>query len=1061
MIEVPGYTVLRLLGHGGMATVYLALQQSLRREVALKILSPALAQDAVATERFLREARISAKLHHPHIVAIYDVGVHDGVPYMSIAYEPGGTVAQKTDTRGDAKFALRIVRDIAGALDYAHSQGVIHRDVKPENILLRNDGNCVLSDFGIAHAIGAQTGLTREGTSVGTPHYMSPEQLRGEHVDGRSDLYSLGVVFYQLLTGDLPYQGTDGWAIGMQHISAPIPRLPAILIQQQTFLDALLAKDPAARLQTGAEVMHWAEARLSGPTPAMTVAMATPMPATHSHTASGMRSPAASIAILPFADMSQGKDQEYLADGLSEELLNLLSKVSGLYVAGRSSAFSFKGKNAKLVDIGRELKVATVLEGSVRKFGERVRISVQLINVDDGFQMWSETYDRQLTDVFEVQDEIAALVCAALKDKLLPKPAPAVDPELARQLQSGRDHLRGTNRDDAQAAVAAFDKVLALDAGHAEAQAGRGTALQTLSRLDAAEAEQKLAREREAEEKAAADARQREAERLAAVAAQQRADAEKAAEESRQREAAENIAAETQRREQAERAAAEARQREAAQTAAAESARRDAEEKAAAEARHREAAEKAAAEARQQEANERAAAEARQREAEARAMAEARQREVAESAAIAAQKQEAAPTVFAPAVPVAATAAAEPTAVETPPPEASARARDPALEFASAYASTSKSKPAAPGKPAPKPLSGDSPPPRKRMPVLPMLIGGVVILAALVAWQVSGYFARQRHDQCAAWLTEGQTSAAAGDFDRAAAAVKDAPGVCRDEQATALQTLSEQIKSGQEKAQVCAAAETQARDLLGKGQPGQASELLLKSHVDCAGRPGFAELEQQPATAQSDANNLIVRATALLQANAVDDAEKLVDQAMARDGDVVGAQKLLIGIAAKRGKLGIAPAPKPALVQVPVTPLPIKATPFPKPPVAFAPRPTTPPATTPKNPARPEAPAAPAPAPATAPAPPVASAAPPAHRELVPISTPQPAYPAEALRQGVIGEVVVSFTVHTDGSVGDFKIVRTKPPGVFEHAVRAVVLRWRFQPLDQPQTVTRTFTFKA
>jgi TolB-like protein len=296
---------------------------------------------------------------------------------------------------------------------------VVHRDVKPENILLRNDGTCVLSDFGIAHAIeGAQTGLTREGTSVGTPHYMSPEQLRGEHVDARADIYSLGVVLYQLLTGELPYQGTDGWAIGMQHIGAPIPHLPAHLDHLQTFLDALLAKNPDNRLQSGHEVVHWIDARLSGQGPAMTVAMPSPMP-NYSSTPPGARG-AASIAILPFADLSQTKDQEYLADGLTEELCNLLAKVPGLFVASRSSAARFKGSTAKLAEIGRELKVATVLEGSVRKFGERVRISVQLINVADGFQRWSETYDRTLTDVFAIQDEIAALVVASLKEMLLP-----------------------------------------------------------------------------------------------------------------------------------------------------------------------------------------------------------------------------------------------------------------------------------------------------------------------------------------------------------------------------------------------------------------------------------------------------------------------------------------------------------------------------------------------------------------------------------------------------------------------------------------------------------------
>ena len=896
MIEIPGYTVLRLLGHGGMATVYLALQQSLRREVALKILSPALAQDSVATERFLREARISAKLHHPHIVAIYDVGVHDGVPYMSIAYEPGGTVAQKIESRGDAKFALRIVRDIAGALDYAHSQGVIHRDVKPENILLRNDGNCVLSDFGIAHAIGAQTGLTREGTSVGTPHYMSPEQLRGEHVDGRSDLYSLGVVFYQLLTGDLPYQGTDGWAIGMQHISAPIPRLPPALAQMQTFLDVLLAKDPTARLQTGAEVMHWADARLSGQTPAMTVALVTPAPG--AHTSGNTRVPTASIAILPFADMSQGKDQEYLADGLSEELLNLLSKVSGLYVAGRSSAFSFKGKNAKLVDIGRELKVATVLEGSVRKFGERVRISVQLINVSDGFQMWSETYDRQLLDVFAVQDEIAALVAAALKEKLLPPPAPApptADPEIARQLQIGRERVLGTSRDDALAAIAAYGKVLALDANHAEARAGSSAALQTLSRLDAAEAEAAAEQERKAAEKAAAEkaaaaARQREAAEKVAAEAQQKEAAEKAAAQARQREADEQAALETRQREAAEKAVLEARLREDAEKAALAARQREAAEKAALEARQREAAEKAALEARQREAAEKAALESRQREAAEKAALDARLREDAERAAAQAHQPQPTETVAAPA--------AQPAAPE--------RARDPAMEFASAYRSQAKSS----AKPEPKPVTANAQAPRSRSSKMPMAIGAAIVVLVLASWLVFRHFANQQ--QCQTLLAQAQAANDASQFDKAEAATGEAGGVCSGDSAVQLQTLSLAIQKNKEQAKVCDATETQAKDLLSKGLPAQASQILFQAHADCAERPSFSELVKQPANAETDARNLIVRATSLVQANALDDAQKLIDQALALDTDVPDAQKLLIRMAAKRGKLPSLPADRPS-----------------------------------------------------------------------------------------------------------------------------------------------------
>ncbi len=368
MLEIPGYSIQRVLGHGGMATVYLAVQESLGREVALKVLLPSLASDPVAPERFLREARFAAQLHHPNIVAIHEVGTHDGTPYMAMGYEPGGTMAGTPPGGIDPRTALRAVRDISLALEYAHRQGVVHRDIKPENILRRTDGSCVLSDFGIAHAVAAQTGLTNEGTSVGTPHYMSPEQLRGEKVDGRADLYSLGVVLYQMLTGSLPYQGTDGWAIGVQHISAPIPRLPAKLAHLQPLIDDLLAKTPAERVQSGAVLVERVDALLGGSQPAYDTGRILLQPARRVHwliaapialmvvaslmfvqqaqrkradaraTAAAVAAAAddtaipaqgASIAVLPLVDMSEGKDQGWFSDGLSEELINVLAQEPG------------------------------------------------------------------------------------------------------------------------------------------------------------------------------------------------------------------------------------------------------------------------------------------------------------------------------------------------------------------------------------------------------------------------------------------------------------------------------------------------------------------------------------------------------------------------------------------------------------------------------------------------------------------------------------------------------------------------------------------------------------
>uniref|UniRef100_UPI0027B92F32 serine/threonine-protein kinase n=1 Tax=Dokdonella sp. TaxID=2291710 RepID=UPI0027B92F32 len=254
MIEIPGYHIVRQLGRGGMSTVYLAIQQSVDREVALKVMSPALLVDPDFGTRFLREARIAARLHPRHVVGIHDVGHAGDLHYIAMEYVPGGPLPCGDGKPLPPAQALRIAREIAGALAYAHDRGIVHRDVKPDNILLREDGSAVLTDFGIAHAQEAALRMTRTGAIVGTPHYMSPEQARGRGVDGRSDLYSLGVVLYEMLLGQVPYRAGDSLAVGIMHISEPLPRLPTRLAALQGLLDRLLAKEPAQRYQHGNEV---------------------------------------------------------------------------------------------------------------------------------------------------------------------------------------------------------------------------------------------------------------------------------------------------------------------------------------------------------------------------------------------------------------------------------------------------------------------------------------------------------------------------------------------------------------------------------------------------------------------------------------------------------------------------------------------------------------------------------------------------------------------------------------------------------------------------------------
>ena len=254
MIEIPGYKILRQLGRGGMATVYLAMQESVQREVALKVMSPSLLADPDFGERFLREARIAAKLHHRNVVGVHDVGRAGEYHYIAMEYLGGGAALAKDGKPRPVGFALRVTREIATALNYAHAKGFVHRDVKPDNILLREDGSAALTDFGIARASDSATHMTRTGTVIGTPHYMSPEQARGRALDGRADLYSLGVVLYELLTGRVPFHADDSLAVGIMHITQPIPILPERLSALQPLLNRLLAKHPEDRFQDGAAV---------------------------------------------------------------------------------------------------------------------------------------------------------------------------------------------------------------------------------------------------------------------------------------------------------------------------------------------------------------------------------------------------------------------------------------------------------------------------------------------------------------------------------------------------------------------------------------------------------------------------------------------------------------------------------------------------------------------------------------------------------------------------------------------------------------------------------------
>jgi eukaryotic-like serine/threonine-protein kinase len=408
------YQLERELGQGGMAVVFLAQDLRHDRKVALKVLRPDLSA-AIGADRFLREIKLAAGLTHPHILPVYDSGQAGELLFYVMPNMEGRSLRERLQRERQLPLpdALAITREVASALDYAHRHQVVHRDIKPENILL-HEGSAMVADFGIGKALSGDGSLTQTGMVVGTPTYMSPEQASGEpSVDGRTDLYSLGCVLYEMLTGEPPFTGATPQAVIAKRFVSPIPRVRVTRDVPEALDDALtrvLSRTPVDRFATGAQFVE--ALRLVngvGGSAQATVPTGRTPPASATRKA---------IAVLPLANMSADPENEYFSDGMTEEIINALAKVPGIQVASRTSCFAFKGKEVDVRQIGEKLGVSSVLEGSVRKVGTRVRITAQLISVADGYHLWSETYDRQLEDVFAIQDEISHAIVDALKLRL-------------------------------------------------------------------------------------------------------------------------------------------------------------------------------------------------------------------------------------------------------------------------------------------------------------------------------------------------------------------------------------------------------------------------------------------------------------------------------------------------------------------------------------------------------------------------------------------------------------------------------------------------------------------
>lgn len=523
------YTLERELSRGGMSRVFVAREISLGRRVVVKVISPDLA-GGISIGRFQREIAMAAQLQHPHVVPVLRAGqIDDGLPYYTMPFIEGASLRTRLDAGPlGLTEAVSVLRDVAKALAYAHERGVVHRDIKPENVLLTS-GSAAVTDFGIAKALDGAAydhpadlpiTLSHLGLPLGSPPYMAPEQISGDPaIDYRADLYSLGVVAFEMLAGRHPFAGLKGYHLMAAHLietPAPLAALrPDVPPALAALVAHLLQKRAADRPASATEVLERLEAvvaPVAGPTPTRartivagrrrrlfmaavvvlfvavagaSISRVSPSPIasptsvrTPTPSANVARQGIRSVAVLPFVNVGGDARDEYFSDGMTDELVAALGRIKGLRVAGHSSAFAFKGKGGGAREIGTRLRVAAVLEGSIRRTGPMLRVTAQLVKVSDGLTLWSETYERRTKDLFKVQDELARAIVAALQVELDADHDEPLVQRPTRDLQAYDLYLKGryvwNQRTAASLAQAAryFEAAVARDPRFAQAHAG-------------------------------------------------------------------------------------------------------------------------------------------------------------------------------------------------------------------------------------------------------------------------------------------------------------------------------------------------------------------------------------------------------------------------------------------------------------------------------------------------------------------------------------------------------------------------------------------------------------
>jgi len=511
---ISHYRIIEKIGAGGMGEVYRARDEHLDRDVAIKVLPPGTLGDESARKHFRKEALVLSKLNHPNIATIHDFDTQQGLDLLVMEYIPGITLSDKLANRPlPEKEIINLGTQLAEGLSAAHERGVVHRDLKPGNLRLTDDGRLKILDFGLAKlrlpvTPSAATESMNETQGIaGTLLYMAPEQILGGDLDARTDIHAAGEVLYEMATGQQPFAQVERSQLvgAILHKPPQPPRTlnPKLSLELERIIGKCVEKEPENRYQSAKELAvdlrrlarYKDSGQIAGKAPAVPrfalVVRHKAILATGSvivillflvaafWLARTKRLPEAaqvspSIAVLPFVDLSPKKDQEYFSDGLAEELLNSLAKIQGLHVAARTSAFQFKGKDEDLRVIGQKLNVATVLEGSVRKQGTRVRITAQLIQVSDGFHLWSEAYDRNLTDIFAVQEEIANAVAGSLRVTLLGEKAPS---SRGTNLEAYNAYLQGKyfyaryRLEDVDKAISCYEQAVRLDPNYALAWA--------------------------------------------------------------------------------------------------------------------------------------------------------------------------------------------------------------------------------------------------------------------------------------------------------------------------------------------------------------------------------------------------------------------------------------------------------------------------------------------------------------------------------------------------------------------------------------------------------------